>query len=121
MEQTTFSAVLAEIGMMARRASAGTLTPLEYRASARRIRNGLGLLGADPGGVMGGYLDALDVADQTRALTHDMVGRAARRLRERLTRVRDGSLPRAAASSRIPVRTYGRLSVIDGGRADLNP
>lgn len=113
--------VLAEIGLVARRAKVGTLTDAEFRAAEPRIRRGLTDTGADPGGVVGALLDALVLAADARELDHVTVVRVADRMRERLCRVRDGSLPVVANFAVLPHgvhgRPYGRLTAITGGRS----
>lgn len=113
--------ILADVGMMARRAVAGTLTPTEYRAIAARIRDGVAAQGADPGGMIGAFMDALDLNADAQSITHQMVKATMDRIRGRLIRVRDGSLPVVPNFAVIPHGVHGRpydpLTAIDGGRA----
>lgn len=112
--------VLADIGMMARRAKAGTLTPSEFRAIEPRIRDGLTTTGSDPAGVVSMILDSLVLSADARDLTHPQVERACLKMRERLIRVRDGSLPVVPNFAVLPSGVHGRrigpLTVFDGGR-----
>lgn len=113
-------AILADIGMMARRAKVGTLTPSEFRAIEPRIRDGLVRTGSDPAGVVAMILDGLVLSADARDLTHPQVERACLRMRERLVRVRDGSLPVVPNFAVLPTGVHGRrigpLTVFDGGR-----
>lgn len=113
--------VLAEIGLIARRAKTGTLTGEEFRFAEPRIRQGLSDTGADPGGVVGALLDGMVLCADAGTLDHATVLRVTARMRDRLCRVRDGSLPVVANFAVLPHgvhgRPYGRLTAIDGGRS----
>lgn len=113
--------VLADVGMMARRAMTGALTPAEFSAIEPRIRAGLASTGSDPAGVVGAILDSLVLRADARDLTLPEVERACWKMRERLVRVRDGSLPVVPNFAVLPSGVHGRrigaLTVLDGGRA----
>lgn len=113
-------AILAEVGMMARRNLAETLTIVEYIAIAGRIRRGVAEAGADPAGIIGALFDSLDLAADAQTLNRPQVAAAMNRIRLRLIRVRDGSLPTVPNFDVLPHGVHGRprpvLTVFDGGR-----
>jgi hypothetical protein len=111
--------ILAEVGMMARRARSDTLTVAEYVAIAGRIRRGVAEAGADPVGMIGALLDSLDLAADARTLARPQIAAVMDRVRQRLVRVRDGSLPVVPNFDVLPHGVHGRprpvLTVFDGG------
>lgn len=100
--------ILADVGMMARRAMAGTLTPPEVLAIERRIRDGVIAQNADRGGSITYLLNSLTEGVREGTLTHLRVEVTMTRIRDRLTPLRDQT------ADRLPPR----LSLIQGGRAD---
>jgi len=115
--------ILAEVGMMARRAKSGTLVPAEFRGIERRIRSGVVGQGVDRNGSVRALLDALVLAADARDLTRAQVAATMDRIRDHLTRARDASLPVVPNFAVLPSGVHGRplrpaLTVIDGGRTD---
>lgn len=111
--------VLADLGMMVRRARCGTLVPAETLAICDRIVANLPATGADPNDILAARIGVIVRGTEDRTLTLATFNDIANSIRVRLAEFRSEPMALVPNFAVFPYGVHGRrtghLTVIDGG------
>lgn len=121
---TALDAVLADLGMLVRRARAQTLVKREFVEIIVRLRHGLSEINADPDGILRARLELLVRHAEAETLTLTQFEEITSSIRVRLTEHRSEPMTIVPNFAVLPHgihgRRYGRFTVIDGA-ASIHP
>lgn len=114
--------VLADLGMMVRRARARTLVPAETLAICERIVANLPATGVDPNDILKARVGLIVRGTEDETLTLDTFNEIANSIRIRLAEHRSEPMTLVPNFAVLPYGVHGRetrgLTVIDGGLCD---
>lgn len=118
-------AALVSLGTLVRRGRNQSLTPADFAELATTLERQLADSGADPDAILRARLKMLCRAGRDETLTFDQFEAITGSIRRQLQIARGDEdrarLRKTPFASRSAGRAYGRLTVIDGGRAAQSP